>query len=240
MNILITGASSGIGAQLARDYLAENHRVYACGRNRERLQQLSQRADDQLEVLEFDVSDRQAVQRALQDIGPVDIVVLNAGTCEYIDDAQHFSAELVDRVFAANFQGFVYCAEALLPQLKAGSQLVVVDSMARLLPFSRAQAYGASKAAVHYFANSLKTDLAPAGITVQTVSPGFVKTPLTDKNDFAMPMRVSVATASAAIRRGIKKRHGQIWFPRVFGWMLRGLNRLPIGCQVWLSRRMKG
>ena len=129
------------------------------------------------------------------------------------------------------------CIEALLPNLKAGNQLVLVGSTARLLPFTRAEAYGSSKAALQYIARSLQVDLSKRGVVVQTVSPGFVKTPMTAVNDFAMPMAVTVEFASKAIRQGIAKQRTDITFPRLFGWMLKFLSRLPQSWQVAISKR---
>lgn len=242
MNILITGATSGIGEQLVRDYAAEGHQLWACGRNAEKLAALAPEVIQaaNIKTLCFDVSDYQACREQLATVPPMDIVILSAGVCEYIDDAQHFSAELVERVLGVNFFGMIYCAQVLLPGLKAGSKLVFIDSMSRLLPFSRAQAYGASKAAIHYFATSLAVDLKASGIDVVTVSPGFVKTPMTDANDFEMPMRISVEQASASLRQQLAAGRRHIYFPRLFGWILRLLHMLPSALQGYIARKLKG
>lgn len=244
MNILITGATSGIGKQLVLDYLTEGHRVIACGRTEEKLNKLAAeaKADERFSSCIFDVTDREqtiSALKACQEENDLDCVILSAGVCEYIDDAKNFEPELVDRVFAANFFGVVNSIAGVLPRMKPGSKLVVVDSMARMFQFTRAEAYGASKAAIHYFAGSLRTDLVKEGIQVITVSPGFVKTPMTDANDFEMPMRVTVEQASAAIRKGIAKSKPHIAFPRIFGFILAFLQRLPYRVQIALSKRMK-
>lgn len=242
MNILITGATSGIGEQVARDYAAQGHKVWVCGRNQEKLDALKSLGD--VTPLTFDVTDAKACHQALSGFGQgdqsaLDRVILSAGICEYVDDPVHFDSESVERVFQANFFGMVYCAQALLPSLRNGSQLVFIDSMSRLLPFTRAEAYGASKAAIFYFAKSLGVDLKPKGIKVVTVSPGFVKTPMTDANDFAMPMRITVEEASKSLRKQLETARQTIYFPRVFGWILRFLNKLPTRVQLWLAQRMK-
>lgn len=240
MNVLITGASSGIGKQLALDYARDGHRVYACGRNEAKLAELANTADGGLiQPVIFDVMDREATGKALSALTDIDCAILNAGVCEYVNSPEEFDGALFERVFAANFFGVVYCIEALLKNMQKGSRLVIVDSMARLLPFTRAEAYGASKAAVHYLGNTLKVDLQARGIQVSTVSPGFVETPMTDANDFDMPMRISVTDASKAMRAGIQKGQSQIWFPRVFGWILRGLHKLPSFLQLIIARGMK-
>lgn len=246
MNVLITGATSGIGRQLALDYVAAGHHVIACGRNIKKLTELTNEVPDASHITTavFDVTNHQQTQAVLQDTltqlaEPLDVAILNAGVCEYVDDARKFEVALVERVFAANFFGVVNCISALLTKLQKGSKLVVVDSMARQFPFTRAEAYGASKAAVHYFASALRTDIVDTGIQVITVSPGFVKTPMTDANDFEMPMRISVAEASQAMRKGIAKGKAHIAFPSVFGFILASLQRLPYRVQIALSKRMR-
>jgi len=237
--LLITGATSGLGAALAEQCLARGDRVIACGRNSEALAALKTRHGGQVEIRQFDIVDRSAVAAALADIPPVDIAILNAGTCEYVD-VDRFDAAMVERVFAANFLGAVYCSEALLRHLRAGSRLVYVDSLARLLPFTRSQAYGASKAALHYFARTMEVDLATRGIRVQSVSPGFIDTPLTRKNTFTMPMLISPDKAAAGILRGIARGRRNIYVPWRFAAMLRLLGAFPECMQVWLASKMKG
>lgn len=238
-NVLITGATSGLGAALAEKYLAEGDRVIACGRNEVALAALKQRHGDQVETLMFDMTERKALMAALSGLPAFDIAILNAGTCEYVD-VDSFDAKLVERVMSVNFLGAVYCTEALLPSLKKGARIVYIDSLARLLPFTRSQAYGASKAALHYFAHTMEVDLAKRGIHVHTVSPGFVDTPLTRRNTFSMPMLTSPDQAASAIYVGLAKGRRAIYFPWLFASLLRLLGMLPGRIQVFLASRMKG
>jgi short-subunit dehydrogenase len=221
--LLITGATSGIGKALAEHAADNNYNVIACGRNEEALAELSKH--ENITSCQFDVTDLNDTKRALADV-TFDTAVLNAGTCEYVD-LDSFEPDMFRRVFEPNFFGVVHCVDALLPKLKKGSQLVIVDSMARLLPFTRTQAYGASKAALHYFTKSLEVDLHDKGVSVQAVSPGFVETPLTDKNDFEMPMKITSEEAAKAMLKGIESGKQSVFFPRVFGYMLRFMNILP-------------
>jgi NAD(P)-dependent dehydrogenase (short-subunit alcohol dehydrogenase family) len=236
MNILITGATSGIGEQLARDYAAAGHQVIACGRNPKALQQLVDAYPAQITAQPLDVTDAVSTIASLRAYQQLDIVILSAGVCEYVD-IDDFNSALFERVYEVNIFGMLRCIEALLPNLSAGNQLVLVGSTARLLPFTRAEAYGSSKAAMQYIARSLQVDLSKRGILVQTVSPGFVKTPMTAVNDFAMPMAVTVEFASHAIRKGISSKRTDITFPRIFGWLLKFLSRLPQAWQVTISKR---
>lgn len=235
MTILITGASSGIGEGLAKSWADDGCQVIACGRNAERLEAL-RHYSSLITVCQFDMTDRDACRQALAECR-VDVAVLCAGTCEYLDHGV-IDAERVDRVMSANFTGPINCLTALQTQLVAGNRVVLVSSMAHWLPFPRAEAYGASKAALSWFARSLRLDWEPKGIAVTVVSPGFVDTPLTRKNDFAMPGLVSVKDAVSAIRRGVAKGKNHIAFPTGFGLMLRLLAALPEGCQRVVLRRM--
>ena len=234
-HILITGATSGIGKALAILCSERGYRVTACGRNAEALKELA--ALNNVEVLQFDVSDDNEVHRNLAHLNP-DICVLNAGVCEYVD-CEDIQPAMFRRVFEANFFGVINCISVLQPNLQPGSQVVMVDSLARLLPFSRSQAYGASKVALHYFSKSLEVDLSERGVIVQSVSPGFVATPLTDKNDFSMPMLISDKEAVVAMLKGIEKRHSSIYFPWLFSFILRALSILPNRAKVIISKTLK-
>lgn len=223
-HILITGASSGIGQQLAEDYIQEGHHVYVCGRNKELLENLF---GSKANIVCFDMTIEAEARRALNGISGLDLIILNAGTCEYIDDVKHFDAQLFHRVVNTNLNGTVNCLAALLPNLKQGSHLAIISSSVTYLPFSRAEAYGASKAAIDYLARSLSIDLSPYNILVSIIRPGFVDTALTQKNDFAMPGLISVEKASRYIRSGLAKKKKNINFPRLFIFVMRLFSTMP-------------
>lgn len=235
--VLITGATSGIGKQMALDYASDGWQVIACGRNAERLGRLN--AIDNIQTVQFDLTQSDQISDAANAISePLDLVILNAGSCEYIDDVVAFDMALFRRVINSNVIGTADCAAAFIPLIKAGGQLALIGSSASFFPFSRAQAYGTSKAAVAYLAQSLAVDLARYEIDVSLVSPGFVGTPLTDKNDFSMPMKITVQQASDEIRHGLGKRKKHIKTPRLFTFMLGILGSLPQSVQHWLAVRM--
>lgn len=233
--VLITGASSGIGQQLALDYATHGWQVTACGRNEARLAALREQ-HSAITTLCFDITDLAATRQALA-TSTADLVILCAGTCEYLNDGV-VDAELVARVLNTNLLGPVNCLDALLPQLQAGSRVALVGSTASLVPLPRAEAYGASKAALAYFARSLAVDLTKRGISISLILPGFVATPLTDRNDFAMPMIITPAQASTYIRQGLAKGRAEIAFPPVFAALLRITAILPQTLQRWLAKRM--
>ncbi len=233
--ILITGATSGIGEALAKRCVNDGHTVVACGRNKEKLAELAK--IDNMKTCRFDVTDEAATKEALADI-KCDIAVLNAGTCEYVD-INNVEPDMFKRVFDANVFGVVNVVSALIPVLKSGNKIVFVDSLARLLPFPKSQAYGASKAALNYIAKSFEVDLAHKGIAVQTLSPGFVKTPLTDKNDFPMPMVISADQAAEYMLKGLFSSSASVYFPKRFSFIIRLLNLLPQALQKKICINMR-
>lgn len=225
--VLITGANSGIGMHLARAYLTQGWHVVACGRSLEKLQAALGSDNKNLRFCCFDLSNRDDVLASTAELETLDLAILNAGTCEYIDDAQCFDSLLFERVVKTNVIGTGFCLEAVLPFIKKGGQLSVVSSTVTLLPLTRSEAYGASKAALDYLTRTLAIDLAAQGIDVSLVRPGFVDTPLTRKNTFSMPGMIDGEQASNFIIEGIKKRKQEINFPPTFYYALKGLSMLP-------------
>jgi short-subunit dehydrogenase len=236
MRIVITGATSGIGRQLAEDYYNEGHEVWAIGRNETALAELQYMG---LHTGRLDLTDRETVLGWFKTLDSIDLAILNAGTCEYID-LPHFDSSLVQRVMRANVESFAISLEAVLPLLRRSRRghLAAVGSSAAYLPLPRAEAYGASKAAIAYMVESLRLDLHRENIDVSLISPGFVKTPLTDLNDFPMPFRIDVAEASVRIRKGLAKRQREIHFPRRFTFILKLLSLLPGPVWTWMGKRL--
>jgi short-subunit dehydrogenase len=241
--IWLTGASSGIGYALASELARAGHQLALTARRREPLEALATEFPGQIEVLTADLTDHAAVMAVGQALetrwGALDLVILNAGTCEYVEVA-HFDSALFARVMAANVQGTVHCIEAALPLLRQGEQprLVGVGSSVTFCPLPRAEAYGASKAALRYLFQSLELDLAQWNIGVSLVSPGFVDTPLTAQNDFAMPMRISSENAARKIVSGIERGQREIRFPGMFTGFLRMLGSLPNSLRFALTKGM--
>ncbi|MDO9320460.1 MAG: SDR family NAD(P)-dependent oxidoreductase [Pseudomonas sp.] len=241
--IWLTGASSGIGAALADLLLQAGHHLALSARSVAPLQALAQRYPGQVLVLPGDLGDAaqvRAIGAAItEQWGALDTLIVNAGTCEYLEVAD-FQAAMIERVMRANLLSASYCIEAALPLLRAGVKphLVGVSSSVTYLPLPRAQAYGASKAALRYLLEALRIDLAAEGIDVTVISPGFVDTPLTQKNDFPMPLRWSAAKAAAHIAKRLEQRPLEMAFPGAFIAILWLLAHLPQRLQLAIGKRM--
>ena len=223
-HIVITGATSGIGYQLAKDYLQEGHHVYAVGRDDKALSELKSLG---AETIELDLMDRDKVIAAFDKISEVDLAICGAGMCEYLD-MPNFDSSVFMKVLSVNMGTLSHAIEGVLPKLIASKgRLVGIGSASAYVPFARAEAYGSSKAAVHYLMKTLQISLAPQGVAVSLVVPGFVKTPMTKQNDFPMPFLQTPEQASQAIRDGIKSGHEVIEFPKKLTLPLKVLGTLP-------------
>jgi short-subunit dehydrogenase len=225
MKILVTGATSGIGRQVAVDYHSLGHDVWAVGRNADALEELRALG---LHTGQVDLTDSAATLAWFSALDSIDLAILNAGTCEYVDMPK-FDSALVIRVMRANVESLAICLEGVLPLLRKSPtpHLAVVGSSAAYVPLPRAEAYGGSKAAVAYMVETLRIALAKEKIAVSLICPGFVKTPLTDLNDFPMPFRVTVEQASDSIRKGLAQKKAEIHFPKRFTYLLKLFSFLP-------------
>ncbi|TRX54994.1 SDR family NAD(P)-dependent oxidoreductase [Thalassomonas sp. M1454] len=226
--ILITGATSGIGEALVHKYLKQGHNVIACGRNTEKLAQLTNHANSsQLSTLAFDITNTDDTEQAIAQVEQVDIIILNAGDCQYIDDAIGFDNKLFQHIINTNLIAIGHLLHFLLPKVSKHGQVVLVSSSVTIVPLPRAEAYGASKAGLDYLANSLRIDLAKNNIGVTLVHPGFVATPLTDKNTFDMPFKITSEDAAKRIYAGVAARKSYLHFPKRFTYLLKLIAMLP-------------
>lgn len=223
-HILITGATSGIGKQLAKDYLLDGHHVYAVGRDDQALAELKALG---AETIDLDLMDREKVIAAFDKVSQIDVAICGAGMCEYLD-MPNFDSSVFMKVMSVNMGTLSHAIEGVLPKLIASKgRLVGIGSASAYVPFARAEAYGSSKAAIHYLMKTLQISLAPQDISVSLVVPGFVETPMTKQNDFPMPFIQTPKQASQAIRDGIASGHDVIEFPKKLTLPLKVLGTLP-------------
>ncbi|MGF1593421.1 MAG: SDR family NAD(P)-dependent oxidoreductase [Kiloniellaceae bacterium] len=220
-SILITGGSSGIGAALALDYAAPGVFLALAGRDRGRLDDVAGRcraagAEVATGVVDVREAAALAAWMAEQDSRrPLDLVVANAGVSagtgtfgESDDQARH--------ILTINLDGVVntVLAAAELMRPRRRGQVAIMSSLAGFRGFPGAPAYCASKAAVRVWGEALRGTLAREGIGVSVICPGYVKSPMTAKNDFPMPFLMEAGRAAAVIRRGLAVNRARIVFPR--------------------------
>lgn len=228
----ITGASSGLGHGMARRLAREGYAVAVTARRLPELESLAREIRDEggrATPLALDVADRSAVVRAVaectRELGPVDLLVANAGISEQTG-ARDLSAEVVERVMRVNFLGAVYAAEAVLPGMleRNRGQLVAVGSLAGYGGLPLTAAYSASKGALHNFFESLRVDLRGTGVDVTFITPGYVKSPLTDRNAHRMPFLMETDDAVDRMVRAILRRDPLLTFP------------FPLAAATWLAQ----
>ena len=244
LTVWITGASSGIGRELALQLASAGNRVIISARSVEALQELASLYPQQLLPMPIDIAEAASIENAkiqLTQLAPVlDLAILNAGTCEYLDNGI-IDIELVRRVMSVNFDGTLNAAILAIPLLKKSKKpaLYVVSSQVTTLPLTRSGAYGASKAALEYFFRCLRIDTMTANIFIGIIRPGFVKTPLTDRNNFSMPWLWPADKAAAKILADIDRRKPEIVFPRALHGLLSLLAFLPHAWWASLSQSMQ-
>lgn len=242
--VWIVGASSGIGAALAADLDARGARLALSARSADRLRQQAEGFRDAL-ALPLDVTDAGAFIPAMMQIldtwGGVDLVVLNAGTYAPLR-AWELTIDNARQTVHTNLLGVMDGVAAVVPQLlrQGHGAVAVVASVAGYRGLPRAMAYGPSKAALINFAETLYLDLAPRGVSVFLINPGFVATPLTARNDFEMPALISAEEAARRIVDGFASGRFEIHFPRRFTGVLKMLRLLPDRLYFHLISRRTG
>jgi short-subunit dehydrogenase len=239
----LIGASSGIGAELAGRLAADGWRVALTARRAERLETLCAESPDRLYSFPGDVTDPEGLkglaQRIESELGPVELCILNAGDYEPMGlDA--FDVGLFRRLMEVNYMGVVHGLAAIMPAMRARrrGQILITASLAGYRGLPRAAPYGASKAALISLAESLQPELGAEGVRLRLINPGFVKTPLTDKNRFEMPFLMTTEQAADAIMKGLHRDGFEIRFPWRFALMMRLLRLLPNGLYLRFARRM--
>lgn len=252
LRVWLVGASAGIGETLALALAARGARLALTARNGSALAALAARLGQPALILPADVTDSAAVQGAWETLqtrwGGVDLVVYMAGTYAPLDAraAADIVLPVARQTVAVNFLGALEVGSRVAPWLAAQPSdgrprgIVLVASVAGYRGLPRALAYSASKAALIAYAESLYHDLAPAGVGVWVVNPGFVKTRLTAQNEFRMPALIEVDEAVGQIVDGLARGGFEIHFPRRFSWLMKMLAMLPARPYFALMRRMAG
>ena len=218
---VITGASSGIGRAISPLLAGDGHKIALLARRTELLTEIADEINGgggTAVAFECDVSNREEVRqvftRCVEELGPVDRLIANAGIGESTP-ARKFDGETVAKVMEINYLGAVYCIEQVLPEMLARRQghIVGVSSLASYLGMPGSGAYCASKAALSSMLTSLRVELRTKGVDVTTICPGFIRTPMTDRNKFKMPFLMEVDDAAVLMHRAILRRDAEFSFP---------------------------
>lgn len=242
--IWLTGASSGLGAALAQALLSSGARVALSARSVEPLRALAARYPDRALLLPGDLTRSQDVrqigERIAQAWGALDTVILNAGTCEYVD-ARQFDTTIIEHVVRTNLLASSYCVEVALPLLRAGTSphLVGIASTVTYLALPRTEACGATRAGMRYLFDSLEAEWAPEGIDVTLVGPRFVDTVPSPPNAFHLPLDWPADNAARHILEKLAGRPREIAFAALDMAQLWPLARQPNPAGLAIGKRIQ-
>jgi short-subunit dehydrogenase len=240
--VMITGASSGIGRGLAVQIGRRGAKLGLVARRVELIDEVVQEieaAGGEAVALPADVQDVDSISAAADklraSLGPIDVLIANAGIGP-TRDAADFSAEEVSDVLNVKVIGASNSVATVIPEMVARGrgQLVAISSLAAYRGLPRSAAYCASKAAVSAFFESLRLDLEPRGIDVTIIHPGFIKTPLTKGRDAQMPYLMELDDAVGKMVRAIEKRRKRYSFP----WQLATIVRAGMLMPIWMYDRI--
>lgn len=243
-NIVITGASSGIGAALAREYAREGVHLGLLARNAERLAEVKADCEARgatVQTASIDVASREAMQGWLctfDEKTPIDLLIANAGISGGSGGGD--GTEATYRIFATNVDGVLHTVLPITPRMAARKkgQVAIISSLAGIRGLPSAPAYSASKAAVRALGEGLRGELGGQGVKVNVVCPGYVKTPLTDKNTFPMPFLMPAEKAAVIIRKGLERNRSRIAFPWQLYVPLWFLSCLSTALTDWFFARL--
>lgn len=219
-NILITGASGGLGSALACEYAESGNTLYLQGRNRERLEEIANKcrlSGAEVHTKIIDVVNALEMQDWIEQADantPLDLLIANAGISAGTGGNGE-SSEQVRRIFATNIDGVINTVQPIIPFMLArkSGQIVIMSSLAGIRALPSSPAYSASKVCVRYYGEALRGNLLKDGVCVSVICPGYIKTPMTDVNNFPMPFIMSAQKAAKIIVKNLEKRKGRIAFP---------------------------
>jgi short-subunit dehydrogenase len=234
--VLITGATGGIGQALALSYARPGRLLILHGRNPTRLAELCAACEARgarVQPLPFDLRHTDTAIQALRQVSEreaLDLVIVNAGVTQMIGGGEQVeSLEKAREVFAVNLDGALATIAGVLPAMRRRGcgQIALISSLAAFVGLPKVPAYSASKSALKAYGEALRLWLAPQGIAVNVVLPGFIRTAMTDSVKGPKPGLMSAERAVLLIRRGLERNRARIAFPRSLAWGLLWLSVLP-------------
>jgi short-subunit dehydrogenase len=217
MRAVITGASSGIGLALARELSKRGWELLLLARRVELIEKLPRS-----EAVACDVTDAAAVKASVR--GPFDLAIANAGV-GIRNHAAKFSLADAEQVIRVNVLGMMYLYDAVIPSMieRRSGRFAGVASLAGLRGLPSAAPYSASKAAMQAFLEASRVELAHYGVGVTIINPGFIATPMTEKNRFRMPFLMTAERAARVMADGLERGKRVIEFPRLMSMAMRAL-----------------
>ena len=240
--IWITGASSGIGKAVAEKFAKQGWKVAVSARRKELLDELAKNPN--ITSFPLDVTDRTQItsvfKNILNEFSDLDICLFSSGTYEPKDE-QKIDPDKIKNVIDVNFLGVVDCVKAVEDffKNKKSGHISIVSSIASYRGLPNSSGYGPSKAALTNFSESIYFDFKKFGVRVSIVSPGFIKTPLTDKNEFSMPFLKTPEYAAEKIFNGLIKGNAfEIHFPKGLTLTLKFLRILPYRLYLFLVGKL--
>jgi short-subunit dehydrogenase len=242
--IWIIGASSGIGQAVARQLDAEGAKLVLSARRKQSLIELNQELGDKHIVFPLDVTDSQhLVQLAesiIQQLNQLDSVLFFAASYTP-SSVEQMDIEQAKQIVDVNLMGALNTVNAVLPIMKqqGHGQIALCASVAGYTGLPNGQPYSATKAALINLAESLRIEQQANNIDIKVINPGFVSTPMTEKNQFKMPMIVTPEKAAKAISKGLTSQRFEIHFPKRFTLLLKLLRLLPYWLYFLLIRNQK-
>lgn len=241
--IWLIGASFGIGEALARQLVAANARVILSARSVDKIAALASELGEYTAVADCDVTDYASVVRAYSEAvkayGGVDVLIYNAGAYDPMSSAD-FDLARVEQIIDVNLMGAIRAVHTVLPSMRLAKSgtIALVGSVAGYRGLPKAMGYGLSKAALIHLSENLRQDLDGTGIAIHIINPSFVKTRLTDKNTFAMPLMITAERAASYIIKGIQADAYEIHFPKTLTFFMKAMASLPATLYFWLSKRL--
>lgn len=243
-NIWIIGASSGIGEALAKELSEQGATLILSARREQELELLNQQLGGQHVVVPLNVADNGAVDAAVGGIrnqfSTLNRVIFMAAIYRPAEMGK-MDPDFAKKLVEVNLLGAIYTSYGVLPLFdkQQSGQLVLCGSVAGYTGLPGGQPYSATKAAIINFAESLHAEVEDY-VNIKVINPGFVRTRITDKNKFAMPMRIEPPEAAKHIAKGLKASAFEIHFPKAFTLSTKILKLLPYSLTLWVTRKMRG
>jgi short-subunit dehydrogenase len=243
--IVITGASSGIGKALALRYARSDASLGLLGRHKERLEAVAEECralGAEVASGVIDVRSRDELKQWMLDFdraAPVDLVIANAGVMAGTPPGGEIEpSDAAYALIETNVLGLLNTVQPLLPAMMARrrGQIALVSSISGLTPVADSPSYSASKAAVLYYGLSLRDLLRPHGIGVSVICPGYISTPMTEREHGPKPFIMPVEQAAEIIARGVASNQGTLVIPRFFGTMTRITGLMPERIRRWINK----